>query len=69
MGLPLLLPPLRERGQDTLFLAKYFVDEFCREYGKPPIALAPASLDKLRAYDYPGNVPRFCSLFLSCRCR
>ena len=56
MGLPLLLPPLRERGQDALFLAKYFVDEFCREYGKPPIALAPASLDKLQAYDYPGNV-------------
>ena len=56
MGLPLLLPPLRERGQDTLFLAKYFVDEFCREYGKPPLVLAPDALDKLRAYDYPGNV-------------
>ena len=56
MGLPLRLPPLRERGQDTLFLAKYFVDEFCREYSRPPLVLAPAALDKLRAYDYPGNV-------------
>ena len=31
MGLPLLLPPLRERGQDTLFLAKCFMDKFCHE--------------------------------------
>ena len=56
MGLPLLLPPLRERGQDTLYLAKYFVDEFCREYGKSALVLAQDTLDKLRAYDYPGNV-------------
>ncbi|WP_210517302.1 sigma-54-dependent transcriptional regulator [Hymenobacter terricola] len=56
MGLPLLLPPLRERGQDTLYLAKYFVDEFCQEYGKPALVLAQDTLDKLQAYDYPGNV-------------
>lgn len=56
MGLPLLLPPLRERGQDTLYLAKYFVDEFCRAYGKPALVLAPDTLEKLRAYTYPGNV-------------
>ena len=56
MGLPLLLPPLRERGQDTLYLAKYFVDEFCHEYGKPALVLAPDTLDKLQAYAYPGNV-------------
>lgn len=56
MGLPLLLPPLRERGQDVLYLAKYFVDEFCQEYGKPALVLAPDTLDKLRAYNYPGNV-------------
>ena len=56
MGLPLVLPPLRERGQDVLYLSKYFVDEFCQEYGKAPMTLAPAALDKLRAYAYPGNV-------------
>ncbi|RZK18886.1 MAG: sigma-54-dependent Fis family transcriptional regulator [Hymenobacter sp.] len=56
IGLPLVLPPLRERGSDSLFLAKYFVDEFCREYGKPPLALSVAAQDKLQAYDYPGNV-------------
>ncbi|RZK30854.1 MAG: sigma-54-dependent Fis family transcriptional regulator [Hymenobacter sp.] len=56
IGLPLVLPPLRERGSDSLFLAKYFVDEFCREYGKPALALSAAAQDKLQAYDYPGNV-------------
>jgi two-component system, NtrC family, response regulator AtoC len=56
MGLPLVLPPLRERGQDVLYLSKYFVDEFCQEYGKAPMTLAPSALDKLRAYPYPGNV-------------
>lgn len=56
IGLPLVLPPLRERGQDVLYLAKHFVDEFCAEYGKPALTLAPCALDKLRAYDYPGNV-------------
>ena len=56
IGLPLLLPPLRERGSDVLFLAKHFVDEFCREYQKPPISLTPAAQDKLQAYNYPGNV-------------
>ncbi len=56
IGLPLMLPPLRERGSDVLFLAKHFVDEFCREYQKPPISLTPAAQDKLQAYNYPGNV-------------
>ena len=56
IGLPLVLPPLRERGNDALYLAKYFVDEFCREYQKPPITLAAATQQKLQAYDYPGNV-------------
>jgi len=56
IGLPLLLPPLRERGSDVLFLAKHFVDEFCREYQKPPLSLTPAAQDKLQAYNYPGNV-------------
>ncbi len=56
IGLPLVLPPLRERGSDVLFLAKHFVDEFCQEYHKPPISLTPAAQDKLQGYNYPGNV-------------
>ncbi|TDN38852.1 sigma-54-dependent Fis family transcriptional regulator [Hymenobacter sp. UV11] len=56
IGLPLALPPLRDRGNDVLFLAKHFVDEFCHEYHKAPLALHPAAQEKLQAYPYPGNV-------------
>ena len=56
IGLPLLLPPLRERGSDALFLAKYFIDEFCQEYGKSGLTLTPAAQQKLQGYGYPGNV-------------
>ena len=56
IGLPLVLPPLRERGSDVLFLAKYFVDEFCCEYQKPPLSLSLDAQEKLQSYDYPGNV-------------
>ncbi len=31
LGLPIELPPLRDRGNDIILLAKHFVDEFCRE--------------------------------------
>ena len=31
IGLPILLPPLRERGNDIAILAKSFVDAFCKE--------------------------------------
>jgi two-component system response regulator AtoC len=56
IGLPLQLPPLRERGSDVLFLAKHFIDEFCFEYQKPLLSLTPAAQEKLQAYNYPGNV-------------
>ncbi|WBO85404.1 sigma-54-dependent transcriptional regulator [Hymenobacter yonginensis] len=56
IGLPINLPPLRDRSSDIVFLAKHFVDDFCREYRKPPLLLGPGVCDKLLAYDYPGNV-------------
>ncbi len=56
IGLPIVLPPLRERGNDVLFLAKFFLDEFCKEYAKPPIRLTAEAQQKLVSYPYPGNV-------------
>lgn len=56
IGLPINLPPLRERGQDVLFLAKFFVDEFCKEYDRAPISLAAEAQHKLLQYPFPGNV-------------
>ncbi len=53
---PIEIPPLRERADDIVTLARNFVDKFCRELNKPTLVLAPTSLDELRAYPWPGNV-------------
>ncbi len=56
MGLPVELPPLRERGNDILVLAKFFLDEFCKSNKMPGISCSPDAKDKLMKYRYPGNV-------------
>jgi DNA-binding NtrC family response regulator len=53
---PIQIPPLRDRGDDVLTLARHFVDRFCRDLNKPALALDPAALDALKAYSWPGNV-------------
>jgi transcriptional regulator with GAF, ATPase, and Fis domain len=53
---PITVPPLRERQGDIPVLAKYFVERFCREMKKRPLALSPPALEQLRAYRWPGNV-------------
>ncbi len=55
-GLPIELPPLRERGNDLLILAKHFVKTFCAENKLPPKTLSADAVNKLRAYSYPGNI-------------
>lgn len=56
LGLPIYLPPLKDRGNDILLLAKYFVDEFCEENGLPKKTMSHNAQDKLLSYHYPGNV-------------
>ncbi len=53
---PITVPPLRERKGDIPVLARYFVERFCRDLKKKPLALSPAALDELLAYRWPGNV-------------
>ena len=53
---PITVPPLRERAEDILLLARHFVERFCREMGKPVMALAESAEDALHAYSWPGNV-------------
>jgi DNA-binding NtrC family response regulator len=53
---PIQIPPLRDRADDVVILARHFVDKFCRDMNKPALTLAPAALDELRAYGWPGNV-------------
>jgi two-component system response regulator AtoC len=55
-GLPIELPPLRERGNDILLLAKYFAKSFCEENALKEKTLTPDAQKKLLAYNFPGNV-------------
>lgn len=56
LGLPIHLPPLRERNNDVLVIAKHLIDEFCRENKLKRKTLSTESQKKLLAYPFPGNV-------------
>ena len=56
LGLPILMPPLRDRDNDVLVLAKYFLDSFCRESKLPMLKISTAAAAKLKKYSFPGNV-------------
>ncbi|HNZ68758.1 MAG: sigma-54 dependent transcriptional regulator [Prolixibacteraceae bacterium] len=56
LGLPIVLPPLRERGRDILLLARYFVDEFCRDNEMEPKTLSAGAKNALMNYAFPGNI-------------
>ncbi|PTX20096.1 DNA-binding NtrC family response regulator [Pontibacter mucosus] len=56
LGLPIHLPPLRERGPDILVLAKHFMDAFAKENGLGKMTLSTEAQEKLLSHAYPGNV-------------
>ncbi|HEX8947832.1 MAG TPA: sigma 54-interacting transcriptional regulator, partial [Dissulfurispiraceae bacterium] len=49
------LPPVRERGEDKVILAKHFLNKFSREMGSRK-AFEKETLESVRAYRWPGNV-------------
>jgi len=67
LGLPIELPPLRERGNDILILAKHFIQSFCSENRMAVKTLSNSAMYKLKSYNYPGNVRELKSLMeLAC---
>lgn len=56
LGLPVWLPPLRERDNDVIIIAKFFLKEFCRENGIDELRFSKKAQDKLLNYQYPGNI-------------
>ncbi len=50
------VPPLRERREDILPLARHLLTRACRQLGYPAVALTPDAEARLRARDWPGNV-------------
>lgn len=56
LGLPIELPPLRQRGNDIILLAKHFVNEFCKENGMPQKNISDETKNMLQNYYFPGNI-------------
>jgi len=52
---PVTIPPLRERDEDIPLLVDYFLHRYNHKYGGEKF-LAPALLQKLRNYGWPGNI-------------
>ncbi len=52
----IILPPLRERGEDILLLANHFLNQFNKEFKKSIQGFADTVKEKLVQYSWPGNV-------------
>ncbi|MBE7415658.1 MAG: sigma 54-interacting transcriptional regulator [Deltaproteobacteria bacterium] len=52
----LVVPPLRERGEDIHLLALYFLKKFAREYDRPAGGFERGAIDDMKGYGWPGNV-------------
>lgn len=55
-GFLIHLPPLNERGDDVILLAKSFLEEFARNNKIPPITLSKEAVQFMLKYEWPGNV-------------
>lgn len=54
--LQLNVPPLRERGEDPLVLARYFLGQFGKRYRREAIRLSKGAESAILAHRWPGNV-------------
>ena len=54
--IPIVLPPLRDRGDDIRLLTKHFVARFAKDFRKPVTTIEEGAYEKLYAYGWPGNV-------------
>ena len=52
----IIMPPLRNRGNDITLLSHYFVDVYTEKYFKEPFKLSPGFIKKLKNHTFPGNV-------------
>lgn len=56
LGLPIHLPPLRERGNDVLLIAKHFLDQFANDNQMRKFKITQEAQEKLLQYPFPGNI-------------
>ncbi len=50
------LPPLRERREDILVLADFFLRQFCKDAGRKPLKISAEARKRLEHHDWPGNI-------------
>ncbi|MEW4527450.1 sigma-54-dependent Fis family transcriptional regulator [Maioricimonas sp. JC845] len=50
------IPPLRERAEDVIPLAMFFLDRFCQQANRKPLELSPDARRRLQSHAWPGNV-------------
>lgn len=53
---PIVLPPLRDRGEDVLLLARFFLAQTRAEYGLETAELSAQAKEAIRGHHWPGNV-------------
>jgi Nif-specific regulatory protein len=53
---PIFLPPLRDRRDDILLLADFFVNRYAKKMGKPVRRISTPAINMMFAYHWPGNV-------------
>lgn len=53
---PIEVPPLRNRKEDIPLLVEHFVDKFNKDYSKNIRYISDEAMEKLKAYDWPGNI-------------
>ncbi len=56
LGLPIHLPPLRERGGDIMMLAKHFLAAFAKDNGFGEMKISAEAQHRMLSYPWPGNV-------------
>ncbi len=56
LGLPIQLPPLRERGNDVILIARHFLDQFTNDNQMPRFKINEDAQEKLMRYPFPGNI-------------
>ena len=54
--IPVVLPPLRDRGEDILLLAEYFLHSLKKELKKEISGFTPAACREMLRHDWPGNI-------------
>jgi DNA-binding NtrC family response regulator len=50
------MPPLRDRGNDIIILAEFFLKKYTFKYNKPNLKINRQAQEKLLKYPWPGNI-------------